>query len=578
MYEIFSHPIVALLVMLGALVLVHEYGHYIVGKWCGIPVEVFSIGFGPVLLRWRKGYTDYQLCLLPLGGYVKFYGALPGEEVPDELRGQEMFRAAVWRRFLAVAAGPVANFLMAWLIFSGMGWIGIKHPPADIGFIRSGGAAEQAGLQVGDRVLAINGSEVKHWSDMRRSIINSPDQPLNLEVERLGEEVTILMTPEATEVIGVTGQKETQGRAGVAPSVEPPIVVPLTGSDAPFKSTPALQAGDRIVSVGGQAIGSMHQLKAALAAWKKGLEASLVDGKKNEAGFKDVRLDWEAKRAVGDAKKGTDKTIRGYWSASESFDAKELEQGLSTDSAFGYRSALLCVKEVRSTAAHALQPGDCLLEMQGASIVDIFSLSDMLQDNRRADVEWVVLREGQRLTVQTKLEPFEAQLPEGKVTLYQLDADFIAQLEQPEMVTERYTDPIGVVGFGLDLLVEKSGVILSGLFGLFTGSVPMQSLGGPILIAKVAGDSARLGLEAFLVTLALISLNVGWVNLLPIPVLDGGRLVMLAAEKVKGSALSMTAVENFHKIGFALVFSLMILAMYNDISRFWSDILRGISP
>ena len=160
MQNIFSHPLVAMLVMLGSLVLFHELGHYLVGRWCGVAIEKFAIGFGHRLASFRRGQTDYLIGWIPLGGYVKFYGSYRNEDVPDHVKGLLYWQAPVWKRSLIVAAGPLANFLLAFVIFWGMVMHGIEHPPAMVGDVIEGGRAQQAGILPGDKFVEVAGKKI----------------------------------------------------------------------------------------------------------------------------------------------------------------------------------------------------------------------------------------------------------------------------------------------------------------------------------------------------------------------------------------------------------------------------------
>ena len=147
---------------------------------------------------------------------------------------------------------------------------------------------------------------------------------------------------------------------------------------------------------------------------------------------------------------------------------------------------------------------------------------------------------------------------------------------KPEPYMEKYDGFFAPVWYGITNSLKLSGQIVGALVGLITGDVPLGALGGPMLIAKVAGDSAALGLAAYLSTMAIISINLCMINLFPIPVLDGGQLVMLAAEAIKGSMLSEAAIENYQKIGFVMVMGLVLLSTYNDLGRFWASMLRTV--
>jgi regulator of sigma E protease len=149
-----------------------------------------------------------------------------------------------------------------------------------------------------------------------------------------------------------------------------------------------------------------------------------------------------------------------------------------------------------------------------------------------------------------------------------------ASLPEAELLQEK--NPVIAAGVAINEAYKQTSVMLIGFWQIITGSVPIKSLGGPMMIAKVAGDSAKAGWIAFLASMAVISINLGLVNLFPIPLLDGGQLMLLGAEFIKRSPLEETTIENFQKLGFIMVMSLVILALYNDLSRFWGSIVGSL--
>jgi regulator of sigma E protease len=168
------------------------------------------------------------------------------------------------------------------------------------------------------------------------------------------------------------------------------------------------------------------------------------------------------------------------------------------------------------------------------------------------------------------------QKPEGKATVYQLPVMFWGQPEDPPMLIEKYSNPFEALGYGVRETVAQTGELVKNVTSLITGDIPLKALGGPMLIAKVAGDSAKRGWQTFLGAMALISVNLGLLNLFPIPVLDGGQLVLMGVEGAKRGPLKEASIENFQKVGFAMILALVVLATYNDLSRFWKSMLESV--
>lgn len=198
----------ATIVVLGVLIFIHELGHFLLAKLCGVRVDAFSLGFPPRLLHKQVGETDYRLSVIPLGGYVKMLGENPNDEVPPELKHRSFMHQSLWRRFLIVLAGPGFNFLFAivalFLIFA---LAGIPYATTEIGDVTADAPAARAGLQKGDQILAVGGQPVKRWEELSAKIKKSGEQPLTLEVKR-GEKVwPVTVTPQRQEITDELGGK-----------------------------------------------------------------------------------------------------------------------------------------------------------------------------------------------------------------------------------------------------------------------------------------------------------------------------------------------------------------------------------
>jgi regulator of sigma E protease len=255
--------ILAFVFILGAAVVIHEFGHFIVAKLLKIRVETFSVGFGPRLLGRKWGTTDYRLAAIPLGGYVKLGGdesnaPIEGEGATDIPREEQFTLRPRWQKFLVAVAGPVMNILTALAIplIAGLIW-GVPVTPAPVvKNIAPSSAAEAAGLQKGDRIVSFNGTENPKWEMIRNDALLSPEKPLPLIVERGGQRVSLTLTPaknvDSGEIIGVLGFTPDYGNV--------PIVVANVSGNSPAAAS-GLQVDDRIISVGDQPVSSSEQVR-----------------------------------------------------------------------------------------------------------------------------------------------------------------------------------------------------------------------------------------------------------------------------------------------------------------------------
>lgn len=254
--------LLAFILILGAAVVIHEFGHFIVAKLFGIRVETFSAGFGPRLFGKKIGHTDYRVSAIPLGGYVKLGGdesnaPLEGEGATD-IPEQEMFNLRPrWQRILVALAGPVMNVITALTIpFVGAMMYGVPATPAPVvSSMISNGAAATAGLQRGDKIVSFNGVENPKWDTIRGDALLSPNQPLPVIVERNGQRIPITITPTAH-----TEDGETAGLLDFVPDYgDLPVVVREVEANTPAAEA-GLQPGDRILAVSGQSVKSAEQV------------------------------------------------------------------------------------------------------------------------------------------------------------------------------------------------------------------------------------------------------------------------------------------------------------------------------
>jgi regulator of sigma E protease len=556
--EFFSQPLVAVILLLGILVVVHEAGHFIVGKLCKIPVEIFSIGFGPTIFGFQIKETHYRLSLIPLGGFVKFYGSVPSEEVPEALKGREFYNASIPARLMTIAAGPIANLILAVVAYAGLISYGLKLPPALVGEIIPDSPAERAGLQFGDMITSINDEEIFSWRDVQNLISGAADETLNLTVKRDQQELNITVSPESVKEDDMPGRR---GRIGISPNLVPSTLTVV--NDDGVLSAAGLQTGDRILRI------EMNGTTTEVKYWRQ-LLAFFAQFKEPLAASQELNLIVRAENPENSETPAGERTLNVSLPAGFQWDASKVQETL------GVTHAQLTVFKSEEPVPH-LQPGDMILEWDGKPVQSAFDLSSIISDNRRPQVDLKILRKELVQNVTVPLKGVEVQRIEGKVTIYTLPVQFWGPMESPELVEERYTNPVRALWYGLEETVSTTKAIAKGIAALFTGELPLAAISGPIGIAKVASDSVRLGWQFFFNSLAVISINLALINLIPIPVLDGGQMVLIGAEAGLRRRVSEAAIENYQKLGFMMVLALVVIATYNDLGRFWASMLKGVS-
>ncbi len=444
------------LVVLTVLVFVHEMGHYLVARWNGVRVEVFSIGFGPEIRGWNDAAgTRWKICWIPFGGYVKFFGDSDGasrpdgdtlRELSDDERAVSFHHKRLGQRAAVVAAGPMANFAYAIIVLAAMYMaFGQRVTPAEIGRVVDQGAGQAAGFEEGDVVLAIDGSSIHRFEQFEQAVFLNPGRQLNFRIRRLDQERTLTATPRLIEKADRQGIMHKFGDLGLWPAS--PAIVGKVYEDSPAAEAGFLP-GDRILAIDGQVLDNFERLQDIVAASKgRRLTVTLLrDGAEK-------RLYVAARRA------GADKQ--------------------PTQSSAGPERWLIGILRAQRAPVR-LGPADAVME--------------------------------------------------ATATCYEMLVQTLAYVGQ-----------------------------------MISGSRGTEDLGGPIRIAHASGQAAQVGVEQLIMLSILLSLNLGMINLFPIPILDGGHLLFYGFEAVLRRPLTERTQEFAFRIGLALVLTLTVFATWNDL-------------
>lgn len=449
--ELFS-TIVAFIIALGVLITFHEYGHYAVARLAGVKVLRFSVGFGTPLLRKRLGRdrTEWVVAAFPLGGYVKMLDEREAPVAPEE-RHRAFNRQPVWRRIAIVAAGPVANFLLAVLLYWVLFLHGVPGLRPVIGDPLPNTPAAAAGLASGDEIAAIDGTGIPTWQELRWELldhairrgsptleIRAPDGAVRLATLDLSGMHSDQIDADLMTAIGMTRYD---------PPVAPVIGRLMEGSPA---QKAGMLTGDLVIAIDGRPVERWDQLVESVRA----------------APGRELQFDLQ---------RGT----------------QRLRIGIVPDAA-----------------------------SEGAATIGRIGAGPQVDD---------------------------------------------AQVQR--LITEVRYGPLASAGKAIQRMGEVSMFTLRMLGRMIVGDVSLKNLSGPLTIADYAGQSAQLGWMAYISFLALISISLGVLNLLPIPILDGGHLMYYLVEIIKGSPVSDRAMEIGQQVGIVLLFSLMAFALYNDINR-----------
>ncbi len=446
--------IFAFIVALGVLVSVHEYGHFWVARRCGIKVLRFSVGFGKSLFTWHdKLGTEYIIAMIPLGGYVKM---LDEREAPvaEHERHMSFNSKPVLARMAVVAAGPIANFLLAIVALWLMYMIGVRAVVPVVGEVQPESPAAAAGLYQNAEIIGVDGVATRSWHDINMTLMRAIGETRDIELTvRPFEDATAL--PESVKI---------------------PVQRWLTSDEHP---NPVRALG--------------------VKPWTPKVPA-----------------------VIGQVVPG---------------EAAE-------------RAGLLI--------------GDEVLAFNGIAVTDWNSWVEQVRENPDRTVTVTILRNDQEISLD--LIPDEKALADGgKIGYIGAGASLFAWPE--DRVREIHFGPVVALGVAVKETGSLSFLMVDSLSKMVTGLVSVSNLSGPITIARAAGASIQSGLESFLGFLAMLSVSLGVINLLPVPVLDGGHLVYHFVELVRGKPLSEKAQMFGMRIGLTLILGIMFVALFNDLSR-----------
>lgn len=446
----FLQTLVAFLIAILLLVSLHELGHLLVARWCGIKVLRFSVGFGTPFYtkRWRN--IEWCLAPIPLGGYVKMVDTREGN-VSDEDLPYAFDKQHPFKRIATVAAGPLTNLVLAVLLY----WVsfvlgGVHEVRPIVGTVHPNTIAAQAGFQVGDQIVRVNGEAVRTFADVQTQIV------LDLEAGKVLVEVETAQKQPAQRIIDAAGTPEAEAIA-------------------------------------------KRQASLGLSPFKTSEQIGIVG-------------------------------------------------------------------ENSPAAKAGLQKGDQIIAINGTATPTWDDWTKIVRENAGANLS-VSFKRGEQ-TLQTKLMPEPIELPDKSQIVGRVGVGVGADEAWEKQVRHHYyPSSLHALQLGWQKMVDYTSMTFSFFGKLVTGNASLSHISGPITIAEVAGETAKIGWQPYIEFLALVSISLGAMNLLPIPVLDGGHLVYYTAEWIRGRPLSKAVQDMGLRLGLAAMLTMMILAFFNDITR-----------
>ncbi len=534
--------------LLAGLIFVHELGHFVVAKLLHVKVLRFSIGFGARLAGFTWGETEYRLSVLPLGGYVKMAGEDPTQPIAPEDAGRTFLEQPPWKRLAIAFAGPAANLVFPFVVYLALGLAqnGSPVPGPVIGTVAPGSPAAVAGLLAGDRVEAVEGPgeaprPVRYFSDLRELVSPRPGVPLAFSVRRGEQRLRLEITPAREEDVNPVETRPI-GVIGVTPVFASALVAPAPGVASP------LQPLDLVTRVDGREVHHAGELEAALAA----------------AGCAPVRL--EVRRGIGKAR------------------APVALDGVPTCDAAGQRAILPADPSVSAyvsrvddgspAQAAGLARGARLVSVNGKPIRAARDLNAVAREFEPGRPVAIGLADGRTVSLVPVEEKFKDEVTREARSrpVIGFHLEDRSGIDTRALMAEEVPLQRGLgeqARLAAQQLTEVVRLTVLGIYKIATLQLSFKNVGGTLMLFQIASEAAEAGLKVFLFQMALISVNLGLMNLLPIPVLDGGHIVTALIEGATRRRLSLRAREAANWVGLALLLTLMVLAFANDVIRIW---------
>lgn len=479
------------LLAITVLIFVHELGHFLAARSVGVRVLCFSIGFGPALARFQHGHTEFRIALIPLGGYVKMLGDSAEGDGQHASQAESFAAQTPLRRAWIAFAGPLANLLLAWLLFAALVWGVPEEPSTRLEKPAAGTLAATLGIERGDRVMAVDNDPVSHWRELERGLRNVEAESFELVLERAGS--LRIDTHRVSDRNALQADKDASQADRSAPQA---------GKDAPQAGKDPLQADSGTLVLSAASLG-LRPMAIALQ-----IGQVMPQGAAEEAG---------------------------------------------------------------------LLSGDRIVSVDGASVSHAQALIATIQQSPGRDLLFRIERGRQEIEIVVRPRGVHAEGPAAAsdpggasragasgAVRGRIGATLLPEYEM--VAVER--DLWSVISAATAQTWHVTVLTTTSLWKILWGELSWRNLGGPVAIADQANQSAQRGGSAFLGFLAVLSIGLFVLNMLPLPILDGGHLLYCALEAVRGKALSEALRMRLQQFGLAAVLALTLVALFNDLSRY----------
>ncbi|MBS2017265.1 MAG: RIP metalloprotease RseP [Deltaproteobacteria bacterium] len=569
------------------LIFIHEFGHFAFAKLFGVKVLTFSIGFGPKLLKVRGKETEYCLALLPFGGFVKMLeeGKATEPILPEE-RHRTFESQALWKRVVIVLAGPAMNLVFPMALYTSVYLEDREFLPPTVGVVFPGKPADGK-LFPGDTITSVDGEAVSSFPEVQKAFAKKAGAPMRVQVDRDGKPVEVTITPsDEVEVVEPSELElyEHVGRVGIAPTFAAPVIG-ISRTDSPaFRA--GLRTFDRITAVNGRKVETFLDLTRVLAQ-NRGDNVVLtyvrpVSVPRALGGLCDIAVLDTGIASLSPRPRAEGAVVR---ESDPDWRAKDVLERTGVESAEMY---VAFVPEGSSEWRAGLRAGDRVTHLDGVAqrmwkvdrrgghvLDDTTMVGQLLREpNRVHELVWT--RDGEKMsgTFQVRKERWFDELGQHYERYV-----FRTTHWMPRAPIKLVPNPHPVLyAVKRGALETKNAIkfITVGFVRILQGRVSIAAVSGPITLYDVAGDAGAKGTTYFVWAMAVTSVNLGLINLLPVPVLDGGHLLLFLLEWVRRKPVSLRARELSSLVGMSVLVLLMLVAFKNDVTRKWDVIILQV--